>query len=118
MFDTKDFLFIILAFCVLWFTGFACWFIFQIAMVIKNINAILHEVKFQFVVPVGLRGLKNEGVLNVLVDGADTPVKIASMDAGEFKFDEKAMRALQDKGVTGNVVSAALTAIANEMKSN
>ena len=48
MFEAKDFLFIILAFCILWFTAFACWFIFQIAMVIKNINTILHEVKFQF----------------------------------------------------------------------
>ncbi len=48
MFDSKDFLFIILAFCTLWFTAFACWFIFQIALVIKNINKLLGDVKYQF----------------------------------------------------------------------
>ena len=74
MFEAKDFLFVILAFCALWFTAFACWFIFQIAMVIKNINAILHEVKFQFErVDQTLNGLKakfQEGTdhLNKLAD--------------------------------------------------
>lgn len=48
MFEAQDILFIILAFCVLWVTVFVCWFLFQVAMVIKNINGLLHEIKFQF----------------------------------------------------------------------
>lgn len=47
MFEAKDILFIVLAFCALWFTVFLCWFIYQVAMVIKNINDVLAEVKFQ-----------------------------------------------------------------------
>lgn len=48
MFESKDLLFIVLAFCVLWSTAFFCWFLFQVAMVIKNINSLLQEVKAQF----------------------------------------------------------------------
>ena len=48
MIEAKEILFVVLAFCALWITAFIAWFLFQVATVIKNINAILHEVKYQF----------------------------------------------------------------------
>ncbi len=48
MFEAKDILFIILAFSALWITVFTCWFIYQMAMVIKNINSLLNQLTFQF----------------------------------------------------------------------
>jgi len=47
MFEAKDILFIVLAFCALWFTAFMCWFVFQIAVVIKSVNDLLGEMKHQ-----------------------------------------------------------------------
>lgn len=45
--ESKDFLFIILSFCVLWFTVFLCWFLYQLAVVLKGINAVVGDVKLQ-----------------------------------------------------------------------
>lgn len=65
MLEASDIFYIILAFCVLWVTVFFCWFLFQVAMVIKNVNALLHEIKFQFErIDQTLNGIKskfNEG---------------------------------------------------------
>ena len=61
MFEAKDILFLILAFCTLWFTAFACWFIYQVAMVIRNLNDVLSEVKFQIEkVEQALNGIKSK----------------------------------------------------------
>ncbi len=59
MFESKDILFIILAFCALWFTAFLCWFVYQAIMLIKGVNSLLKEVKFSFErVEQALNGIK------------------------------------------------------------
>lgn len=45
--DSKDILFIILSFCALWFTVFLCWFLYQLAIVLRRINEVVGEVKIQ-----------------------------------------------------------------------
>lgn len=45
MLEYKDVLYIVLAFCALWFTAFLCWFLWQIAIVVKRINDVLSEMK-------------------------------------------------------------------------
>jgi hypothetical protein len=45
MLDSKDVLFFVLAFCVLWFTLFLSWLIFQVARLLKNVNDVLAEAK-------------------------------------------------------------------------
>ena len=47
MLDTIDILYIILAFCALWITAFICWFIYQLAVVLKHINDLVSELKWQ-----------------------------------------------------------------------
>ncbi|MDD5043502.1 MAG: hypothetical protein PHD51_02405 [Patescibacteria group bacterium] len=45
MFETsKDLLYVILAFCILWFTIFICWAIYYFAMILKQFNKTLHSV--------------------------------------------------------------------------
>ena len=42
--STQDFLFIVLSLCVLWFTVFLCWLLYQAARVLKNANAIMEQL--------------------------------------------------------------------------
>ena len=45
MFATsKDLLFIVLSLCILWFTVFLCWLIYQAARVLKNANEIIENL--------------------------------------------------------------------------
>ncbi len=45
MFESRDILYIVLAFCSLWLTAFFCWLIWQIAMILKNVNDTMTEAR-------------------------------------------------------------------------
>jgi predicted PurR-regulated permease PerM len=45
MLGTQDILFIVLAFCALWFTAFICWLLYQVAMLIKRLHGLVDDVK-------------------------------------------------------------------------
>ncbi len=45
MIDSKDILFFVLAFCVLWFTLFVSWLIWQVAMILKNVNDTVSDAR-------------------------------------------------------------------------
>jgi len=47
MLETSDILYIVLAFCALWITAFICWFIYQIAVMLKRVNDLIAELKWQ-----------------------------------------------------------------------
>lgn len=47
MLETQDILYIVLAFCALWITLFICWFVYQVASIIKNVNDVLKDVRYQ-----------------------------------------------------------------------
>ena len=38
---SKDLLYIVIAFCVLWFTIFICWMIYYMAMILKRIHLVM-----------------------------------------------------------------------------
>lgn len=40
--STKDILFLVLAFCVLWFTVFVCWFIYYMIVMIRDVKEMVH----------------------------------------------------------------------------
>jgi len=61
MLESKEILYIVLAFCALWITAFICWFIFQIATAIKRMNDLMAEVKYQVEkVEQALNGIKTK----------------------------------------------------------
>lgn len=41
---SKDLLNIVIAFCVLWFTAFVCWFIYYMVSIIKRVAETMDEV--------------------------------------------------------------------------
>ena len=45
MLDSLDILFIVLAFCALWFTAFLCWLLFQAASLVRRIHVLVDELK-------------------------------------------------------------------------
>jgi hypothetical protein len=45
MFSAIDILYIVLAFCVLWFTAAVFWLIWQMASILKNVNDTLGEAR-------------------------------------------------------------------------
>lgn len=38
---SKDILYVVIAFCVLWFTIFVCWVIYYLAMILKRVNGVM-----------------------------------------------------------------------------
>lgn len=75
MLDAKDVLFIVMAFCALWFTTFMCWLVYQIASILRNVNEVVNEVhetlgKMERAVS-GIRGRFDHAVsgLMLAVDG-------------------------------------------------
>lgn len=46
MLDTsKDILFLVIAFCILWVTVFLCWMFYYVTRILKNANAIAEEFR-------------------------------------------------------------------------
>jgi len=61
MLETSDILYIVLAFCALWITAFICWFVYQLAIVLKRINDLIAELKWQVEkVEQALNGMKSK----------------------------------------------------------
>ena len=45
MLETRDWFFLILSFCAVWFTVFLCWILYQIVVLLRNINTAVKDVK-------------------------------------------------------------------------
>ncbi len=45
MLDSQDILFIVLAFCALWFTIFLCFVLFQLASLLKRLHVLVDEMR-------------------------------------------------------------------------
>ena len=45
MIESKDILYFVLAFCVLWFTLFVSWLIWQVATILRNVNDVVSDVR-------------------------------------------------------------------------
>ena len=43
--SSKDILFLVIAFCVLLFTGFVCWFIFYLIRIVRGANEMVQTIK-------------------------------------------------------------------------
>ncbi|TAN33579.1 hypothetical protein EPN28_02085 [Patescibacteria group bacterium] len=43
--NSKDILYLVLAFCVLWVTGFMCWMFYYLARLLRNTSQIVEEFR-------------------------------------------------------------------------
>ena len=75
MIDAIDILYIVLAFSALWLTAFVCWLIWQVAMILKNVNDTMSEAREKISkIEVALTSMKERfetvsGSLSLLVEG-------------------------------------------------
>lgn len=68
MIDSLDILWIVLAFCALWFTAFVCWAIYHVAMVMRRVHLALDEARHVLV--------KIESAINGVKDKLDHHAKL------------------------------------------
>lgn len=45
--SSQDFLYIVLAICIVWFTVFLCWLLYQAARVLRNANKVVEGLMHQ-----------------------------------------------------------------------
>ncbi|NQV12035.1 hypothetical protein HQ524_01605 [Candidatus Uhrbacteria bacterium] len=61
MIDSLDILWIVLAFCALWFTAFLCWAIYHVAMVMRRVHLALDEARHVLVkIESAINGVKDK----------------------------------------------------------
>lgn len=81
--NTQDILLIVLAFCALWFTAFVCWLIYQIAMILKNVNDTVTDLREKVgKMEEALTGIRNRfekatSGMNIFVEGAKKVAEFA-----------------------------------------
>jgi len=93
--SSQDLLLIILSFCVLWFTVFLCWLLYQAAKVLRNANNIIENVtaKLELIsdavhyIQDKIDGISsNVGVVGKMASGLFEKLVIGKLSS---KFEEK-----------------------------
>lgn len=46
--NSKDLLFIVMSFCVLWVTVFVCWLVYYLVSILRNANVMIEEMRERF----------------------------------------------------------------------
>lgn len=112
MFTSKDVLFLVISFCIIWVTAFLCWMLYYVMRILRNTNEIVEEfrTKLQTLLDTinyirgkvehisGLMTLASGGVAE-FVKKAVTKKTKEWADSGSEKFDEAAKEAV-DKAVS------------------
>jgi len=58
---SKDILYLVLAFCILWFTAFLCWFLYYLVRLVKQANETVEDIRQHFARVTSIMGiLKNK----------------------------------------------------------
>ena len=42
--SSKDILYLVLAFCALWFTAFVCWLLWYVISILRDVSAVVEEI--------------------------------------------------------------------------
>jgi len=82
-----EILYVVLAFCVLWFTAAVFWFLWQLARILKNVNDTLSEAREQIhKIEKALTGIREkfDRASSLVGLGANTAVK-----AVEYALEKK-----------------------------
>ena len=83
MIESKDILFFVFAFCVLWFTLFVSWLIWQVAMILKNVNDTVLDAREKLgLIEKAIIGVREKfenmsGVLGIVGKGIERVVEYA-----------------------------------------
>lgn len=109
MFETsKDILYIVIAFCVLWVTFFVCWMFFYLAKIFRDVSQVVEEFRVKLeILSDAIHGIKRKvemmhGLMGVASGGvADTVKKMMikktkkAISKGTRKMDKAAKEAVE-----------------------
>lgn len=112
MFDnSKDVLYIVLSFCIIWVTVFLCWMFYYAGKILKDMSRIVEEFRMRLQLltdAIGYIRGKVENISSLLTLATEGAVGLAKkvavkkaeqwMSGAEDKFDESAKQAV-DKAV-------------------
>ncbi len=94
MLESLDILFIVLAFCALWFTIFLCWLLYQAASLVKRIHGLVDELKEKVMkLEESVAGMKrkfdgNIALITGIADGVRKIIEaLRSRDRGDKDVD-------------------------------
>lgn len=102
--SSKDILYLVVAFCVLWISIFICWLLYHIISVFRNVNNVTDEVKKKILLIetfiTGTRDRFETGVasLRFIADACKYLVKtFVSAKINKYKEDEPDLDFSQDE---------------------
>lgn len=76
--DTKDILYLVLAFCVLWFTIFVCWLLYYFIAIMRDTRGIVKDVRDKV--------KKIDEAIRVVREKAEKTLSLFSVMADGFKY--------------------------------
>ena len=105
---SKDILYLVISFCVLWVTVFLCWMFYYVTRILKNANQIVEEFRMRLQILTDtinyIRGKVEHisGLMTLATDGVGGLVKrVVTKKAQDWmrgsatKFDESAKMAVE-----------------------
>lgn len=108
MLQTKDLLYLVISFCILWITVFLCWTFYYVMRLLRNVNQITEEFRGRLQILTetinyirgkvehisGLMTLAGGGVTELMKKAVEKKAK-QWIDEGEEKFDGAAKEAVE-----------------------
>ena len=108
MLQTKDILYLVISFCIVWVTVFLCWTFYYVMRLLRNANQITEEFRSRLQILTEtinyIRGKVEHisGLMTLATGGVTEFMKKAAMkkakqwiDDGEEKFDDAAKEAVE-----------------------
>lgn len=116
--SSKDILYLVLAFCILWVSGFLCWLLYYAVRILKDTSKIVEEFR------VRLQNLSE--LVKTISDKIESVYEMVSSFSGVTGFFKKMMHKKTDEwveegaekvhDVAKNVVDRAVEATAEKMR--
>lgn len=89
MLEFQDILYIVLAFCALWFTAFLCWLMYQVVTIIRHAHEVLELMERKLdLLETSITGIKSKfesgtAVFVTVADGLKRLVDVVRRDRHE-----------------------------------
>jgi biopolymer transport protein ExbB/TolQ len=100
--SSKDILYLVLAFCILWFTAFVCWMLYYVIGMLKDASETVRSVRDKLhAIDEAIRGVKEKldhsaSYLGMVAGGVK--LAISYLEKHKEKVAEKAQKAAEKLG--------------------
>ncbi len=71
---SQDLLYLVLAFCVIWFTAFLCWALYYVMKLLRNVNETFESLKQKFTAASGLAKMIKTKIADEIMHGVTNAI--------------------------------------------